>query len=600
MPKDQHIKPNTFSAKILIKGLTAVWQYTRPYKGLVLFLVFLSLITAAFEAFVPLLAGKIFDAIVSIAQNPVFSIISVFSIIAIWFALKIISDIANWRIDIGNRRLGAVLEAEYIAKAFGKLFELPIGFHKNKKHGEIGNSIIRSSGWIESVVSRVSISLLPNFLSIVIALIIMFSVNTLLAFILVGAVMIYAALLVRTAPRMATLQVKIHKAYNQAFGRAYDALGNIQEIKHAATEDYEQHKIENNFIKKAAPLWMRSINIFTQMGFAQRVLVTLSQTAVFVISVFLIKNGTITPGELVAFNGYAAMMFGPFVILGQNWNLIQNGLVEITKAEKILNTPPEKYIPLGATSPKHLEGSVLFKNVSFSYEKNGEKEVLKNISMDIKPGEKIALVGGSGVGKTTLISLLLGLYAPQKGTIRVDGIDLRKIDLKAYRSRIGVVPQEPTLFNDTVENNITYGTKKKGQRQIEEAAQQAHADEFIQKFKKKYKQLVGWRGIKLSTGQKQRIALARAFLKGPDILVLDEPTSALDAHSEELIKNSFKKLMEGRTTFIIAHRLSTVREADKILVFENGTIVERGTHEELIQKPNGVYQKLYHLQTELH
>jgi len=600
MPKKQQIKPKAFSTKILTKGLAAVWRYTRPHKGPVLFLVLISLITASFEAFVPLMAGKIFDAIVDIAHNPILSLISVFSIIAIWFMLKIISDIASWRVDIGNRRLGAILEAEYIAKAFGKLFELPIGFHKNKKHGEIGNSIIRSSGWIESVVSRVSISLLPNFLSIVIALVIMFLVNPLLALILVGAVMIYAILLVRTAPRMATLQVKIHQAYNQAFGRAYDALGNIQEIKHAATEDYEQKKIENNFIKKAAPLWMRSLNIFTQMGFAQRILVTLSQSAVFILSVFLVKNGTITPGELVAFNGYAAMMFGPFVVLGQNWNLIQNGLVEITKAEKILDTPPEKYLPEAATPITSLEGGVMFKNVFFSYEKNGEKEVLKDISLAIKPGEKIALVGGSGVGKTTLVSLLLGLYTPQKGSISIDGVDLKKIDLKAYRSRVGVVPQEPTLFNDTVANNIAYGTKHKTQKEIEIAAQQAYADEFIQKFKKRYKQLVGWRGIKLSTGQKQRIALARAFLKAPDILVLDEPTSALDAHSEELIKNSLKKLMEGRTTFIIAHRLSTVREADKIIVFENGSIAEQGTHDELIGKPDGVYQKLYRLQTELH
>ena len=175
----------------------------------------------------------------------------------------------------------------------------------------------------------------------------------------------------------------------------------------------------------------------------------------------------------------------------------------------------------------------------------------------------MAIVGESGVGKTTLINLLLGLYFPQKGKIFVDGKDIRKIDLKSYRSRVGVVSQEPTLFNDTIGRNISYGSFGKSGKEIVRAVNRAHADEFIDKFPKKYKQLVGWKGIKLSIGQKQRIALARAFLKDPDILILDEPTSALDAKSEQLIKESLEELMKGRTTFIIAHRLSTIREADK-------------------------------------
>jgi ABC-type multidrug transport system fused ATPase/permease subunit len=261
----------------------------------------------------------------------------------------------------------------------------------------------------------------------------------------------------------------------------------------------------------------------------------------------------------------------------------------------MLAVPPEIYIPANAVAPKKLAGNVAFENVSFAYPKG--KPVLQDVSFSVRPGEKVALVGESGVGKTTIIDLLSGFYFPKKGKILIDGTDVRRMDLAAYRSRIGVVPQEPALFNDTVENNIRYGNPGRSRKELIAAAKEAHAHEFIEAFPKKYRQIVGWRGIKLSIGQKQRIALARAFLRGPDILILDEPTSALDAKSEHFIKNSLKKLMEGRTTFIIAHRLSTVREADNILVFKEGKIVEQGNHEQLIKIPNGVYRSLHEFQS---
>jgi ABC-type multidrug transport system fused ATPase/permease subunit len=222
---------------------------------------------------------------------------------------------------------------------------------------------------------------------------------------------------------------------------------------------------------------------------------------------------------------------------------------------------------------------------------------LKGISFHARAGQKIALVGESGVGKTTIIDLLSGFYFPQKGKILIDGIDIKKMNLRNYRSRIGIVPQEPTLFNDTIEANIRYGNPGKSAEEMVTACREAYAQDFIEAFPKKYKKIVGWRGVKLSIGQKQRIALARAFLRSPDILVLDEPTSALDAKSEHLIKASLEKLMAGRTTFIIAHRLSTVREVDLILVLKDGAIVEQGTHDALVQVPGGIYRGLYEMQT---
>jgi ABC-type multidrug transport system fused ATPase/permease subunit len=448
-------------------------------------------------------------------------------------------------------------------------------------------------------VGNVAIDLLPNFLSIIVAGVIAALINVWLALILLISIAVYVVMLLWVAPRLAAMQMKIQAAYNRAYGAAYDTLGNIQEIKQAGSEKYEQDKLYKSLIGKAVPTWAESIRLYQLMHVFQRVLVTLSQLAIFIMSLFFVRNGTLTPGQLVAFNGYVAMILGPFVTLGNNWRFMQNGFVEMVKVEETLSLPPENYLPAGSHPIQKLKGDVVFSHVSFTYD-GGAKETLRDVSFAVRSGQKVALVGESGVGKTTIINLLLGLYFPQKGKITVDGMPTNKLNLTYYRSRVGVVPQEPTLINDTIENNIRYGNFKKSHQDVVRVAQMARADAFIDTFPKKYKQLVGWRGVKLSIGQKQRIAIARAFLRDPDILILDEPTSALDAASEQVIRKSFDELMKNRTTFIIGHRLSTVREADMILVFDEGAVVESGTHDELMHIDGGVYRHLYELQTGMH
>ena len=236
----------------------------------------------------------------------------------------------------------------------------------------------------------------------------------------------------------------------------------------------------------------------------------------------------------------------------------------------------------------------MFKNVCFAYKKD-KGPVLTDISFEVNPGEVVALVGESGVGKSTLVSLLSRYYAPISGEIFLDGIRLNNISLKDLRKNIAVVPQEVMLFNDTIKNNIKYGKVGVADEEIFRAAQAANAHEFIEKFSKKYDQIVGERGIKLSTGQKQRVAIARALLRDPKILILDEATSALDSQSEKLVQEALARLIKGKTTFIIAHRLSTVRHADKIIVMDKGRIVQTGTHEELIRQ-DGLYKHLCSLQ----
>jgi len=272
--------------------------------------------------------------------------------------------------------------------------------------------------------------------------------------------------------------------------------------------------------------------------------------------------------------------------------------VALERAEKILSLPEEKYSPENGVILDGIKGDVEFRNVSFYYSKK-QGNILNNISFKAGLGDKIALVGESGVGKSTLIDLMSGYFWSQSGKIFIDGHNLRNLDLKFLRSHVALVPQDIILFNDSVKNNIKYGSFGASDANVFKAAKFAHADEFIDAFPKKYNQMVGERGIKLSMGQKQRIALARAFLRDPRILILDEPTSALDAKSEKYIQESLLELMRGRTTFIIAHRLSTVREADKIIVLDKGAVAETGSHDELMKKPDGIYRKLYELQVGL-
>ena len=518
---------------------------------------------------------------------------AVFLPLASWLVLKIFSDVLSWRIDRKQGVLGADIESEYVSDAFSRLLEKPLEFHKKSKGGEMQQRIHRANEFLD-VLTGVLISFAPSFVSIVAAVALSFFIHPGVAAVMVASVVVYLVFLRFLAPKLAPLQKKMIHDYNVAFGDSGDAISNVKEIKQFATEPYESRRIFKRFVLGTAKSWVAIHRLWAGLGFSQRVLVTATQLTIFIYSVILIKSGALTPGGLVSLNAYAAMLFAPFVQLGMQWQRIHNGAVAIIEAEKVFGSSPEIYVPQNAVVLKEARGDVVFKNVSFGYK--GGREVLKDISFSVKAGERVALVGESGVGKTTIIDLLMAFYFPKKGRVLADGHDVRKLDLRAYRRFLGVVPQEVTLFNDSVFNNIRYGSFKKSEEAVKKAATAAHAHEFIEQFPKKYRQTVGWRGIKLSMGQKQRIAIARAILRDPRILILDEPTSALDAFSENLIQESLKELMKGRTTFIIAHRLSTVREADKIIVLDKGRIAEQGRHEELLKIENGVYKKLYDLQ----
>ncbi|MGB9721473.1 MAG: ABC transporter ATP-binding protein [bacterium] len=300
-----------------------------------------------------------------------------------------------------------------------------------------------------------------------------------------------------------------------------------------------------------------------------------------------IMRGNLTIGSLIAFNSFIGYLFGPTRNL-YNLNLnVQRSLAAVERIFEMLDLAPERD---GKKEIEIKEGRVVFDNVSFSY--NGKEEVLKNISFEANPGEVIAIVGRSGVGKTTLVSLIPRFFEPTKGRILIDGMDISEVNLKSLRKQIGICSQETFLFSDTIKENIRFGNPEAKDCEIEECARLAYADVFIKDLPEGYKTKIGERGVNLSGGERQRIAIARALIKNPKILILDEATSQLDSESENLIQEALKNLLKNRTTFIIAHRLSTIKNADKILVLDDGKIVGQGKHDDLY-KTCSVYKMLY-------
>ncbi len=581
------------------KAWGILFKHMEDYKPALVFLAFLGIISAIANGTIPYIVGSFLDALIGLSEALSFGELTIsawFGLLLLWVFVQLAANVVDWIIDRRGRVLRMTMQLGYQAKGFSHLLFVPLAFHKDVKIGELPDHLSKTSWQIASIVENVLVSLTPQILSVIVGFTVTLFINPFFALVLMCGVMIYIFMLIKLVVPTTHLLEEGHSAWTNAYADALQAVTHIQSVKHMATEEYEQGKNEAGFLGHAASLWNKLQLIWSSINFYQRMIVLVTQSVIFFLSVYFIQQGQLTIGELVALNGYAALLFGPFVRLGHEWQTLQNGLVSIKQAEeKIFATKQELYHPKNAYTPSKIRGAVHFENVSFSYD--GTTTVLNSLNFKVEHGERIAFVGKSGVGKSTTIDLISGYYFPTKGRILVDGHDTRTFDLVALRSGIAVVPQEPVLFNDTVMMNIRYGMLQATEADVRKAAKAAQAHEFIEELPEKYHQLVGERGMKLSVGQKQRIAIARAILRNPSILILDEPTSALDAETEKQVTESFEALMKVRTTFIIAHRLSTARRADRILVFDKGRIVEEGRHEDLARQDSGIYKRLHDYQT---
>ncbi|MCA9390414.1 ABC transporter ATP-binding protein, partial [candidate division WWE3 bacterium] len=398
---------------------------------------------------------------------------------------------------------------------------------------------------------------------------------------------------------LVSLNIEKRTAFNEEEDRVSshitDNLINYDTVKFFAKEEREHVSLMEKFSVWEKALWGYSYSWRT-IEFVTTFNTILGYVVMLSLMYFDIKAGRITIGDFVVVIGFLNSYFPRLTRLLFRLRNIAKSYSDIERYFDLLDEDIQIKDPIEPVDIKNITGEVVFKDVTFAYNKGNA--VLKNINLTIKPGESVALVGRSGSGKTTMTKLLLRFFDPQKGTISIDGIDIKEAKKAELRSVMGVVPQEPIMFNNTIEYNIGYGDDAPTRKKVTAAAQLAHLHDFIMTLPKKYKTTVGERGIKLSGGQKQRLAIARMMMVNPQIIIFDEATSHLDSESEQLIQSAFWDISKEKTTIIIAHRLSTIQRADRIIVLDEGEIVEEGTHEELIKKKHGHYQMLWKLQTE--
>ena len=577
-------------------------RHVFAFKKQLWIITILGIISALSNGSVPYITGRFLDSLITVSQHKTTFFTSSIPmwafLLGVWAVVQLLANNMDWFVDRLKKKISSGLQLKIQAESFIHILKLPLNFHKNS-HMDAQMQKFSTASWRISEIVGTMVDFAPQFLGVLIGITLAATINIILAGILFLGVVVYVILLVVFLRPIAALDSETHRKWNEYWGDAYSAAMQIDSVKQAVAEEHETKKIEATFLDELTKKWYRMQKYWSDIGFFQRIIVFLTQLAVFITSVHFVSTGVITVGDLIALNGYALMFFGPFVSLGYSWQTIQNGITSAALAEEVFNEKEEAYKPEGAVHVEKFLGHVEFKDVSFRYAPD-QPEVLNKINLDVRPGSSIALVGESGVGKSTSISLVSGYYFPTEGSVTVDGHDTRTLNLTDLRRHIAVVPQEIALFNDSIFENIRYGSFEASKEEVMRVAKEAHIAEFIETLPEKYETLVGERGVKLSVGQKQRVAIARAMLRNPAILVLDEPTSALDAKTEQNVSESFERLMRGRTTFIIAHRLSTVRKADTILVFEKGKIVEQGSHTELVKKEGGVYRHLYEYQVGLH
>jgi len=559
----------------------------KGYKKELIVITLIATFGAILSAVIPYIYGKLFD----LAVVPNTEINLILSLIGLWAVLGLISNYTQSKTYSLGSVLGAKSSFEAEVESYGHFLTLPVAFHKSEKTGKSLNKISNAAGRIEDFITSLS-DLLPSVLFIIFALIIMVFVQWQLAIILVFVLLVYTIFTIIYNKPLFKSYESARKVFEREYGKVYDTLYNIFLIKNFGLEKQEKEKIYTSIAQKALKAREKSIFHSKKLQYVQGISYTLGFVIVLGAAILFLREGKITPGSFVMFFGYVSMAFGPFFRLNQFYEGYRRTKISIGRLIKLNQVVPES-MKHGNKKIENFSGKITFKNVKFSYEKG--KEILKNINLEINPGESVAFVGESGVGKTTLSELILGYYKTKKGKILFDGVELSKLNLNWIRNQIAIVPQEISVFNDKLINNIKNAKSDATYKEIVEAAKMANAHDFISRFTKKYNTFVGERGVKLSVGQKQRIAITMAFLKNPKILILDEPTASLDAKSEVNVQRGVEKLMKGRTTLIIAHRFSTVQNADKIVVLDKGRVVEVGNHKELIKK-RGKYSELYNLQ----
>ena len=570
-----------------MKNYIRLLTYVKPYLPRMILAIVCIILAASANLYVPWILRDIIDKVLASKDMATLNAIAA-GIVVVFFLRGIFFFGQTYLMSyIGQKVIIDIREAVY-----RHMQKLSLSYYEKRRTGQLMSYITNDVAAVQGALVESMIELVTESMTLIGSLAVMFylhwklSLLTLITAPLVGQAMNIFGKKLRTSSAL------IQERAADITSMLQESISSVRVIKSFAREEYEieRFKKENQQNFRAQ---MKNSQIMATLTPIIEFVAALGVTMIIWYGGREVINNNLTAGSLIAFLVYAVNLSNPIKRLSRVYGSIQKAMAAAQRVFDVLDTKPEIEDIPGAKVLAQIDGYVTFNHLTFEY-KPGEP-ALNNVQLEVKPGQVVAVVGPSGAGKTTIANLIPRFYDPVAGNIMIDGIDIKTITLKSLREQIGIVPQETVLFNGSVYNNILYGKLDASREDVIAAAKAANAHNFIMEMPDAYDAQIGERGSKLSGGQRQRISIARAILKNPRILILDEATSALDAESEKLVQEAVDKLMIGRTSFVIAHRLSTVKRADMIVVMERGKIVEQGTHDELIAF-GGLYSKLYQVQ----
>jgi len=569
-------------------------QFVKPYKKQIFVTVLIGIVKFSIPLALPLLLKYVVDDIIQGGGTASDKTTSLFTIMAIMFALFLIlrPPVEYYRQYFAQWTASKVLY-DIRAKLFDHIQKLSLRFYANTRTGEVISRVINDVEQTKDFVITGLMNIWLDMLTILIVISIMLTLDVKLTLISIVLFPLYGISVKYFYGRLRKLTRERSQALAQVQGHLHERIQGMPVIRSFAIEDHEQAQFNEkngHFLDKA----IRHTNWNAKTFAVVNTITDLAPLIVIACAGYFVINGPLTVGTMVAFVGYIDRMYNPVRRLINSSTTLTQSIASMDRVFEFIDEPYELTDKPNAIKAEQIHGEVEFQNVSFQYEKEKEN-ILHDVSLKVNRGETVALVGMSGGGKSTLVSLIPRFYDVTSGRLLIDGTDIRDYEARSLRNQVGMVLQDTFLFSETIRENIAIGKPDATLDEIIEAAKAANAHEFIMSFPEGYETRVGERGVKLSGGQKQRISIARVFLKNPPLLILDEATSALDLESEHYIQEAMDKLAKDRTTFVVAHRLSTITHADKIVVMENGTIIEIGTHEDLMDY-DSQYKHLFTIQ----